>query len=290
VTPDYYAILGLSPTSEDVVIRAAYRALIRRYHPDGNASTAAAARARAINAAYEVLIDPEKRAEYDEMRAASARPIARSQRSALPAPSRLFTAALVTLLLLLLFLVIWSPLPLVKPPAHVTHSPTRSPKADPEIPILPPAEEPVAMADVSAAEVANPQLDEPLPLVPSPKPAAPRQAPAPKLATAKPSPPVVTKPAPLAGTPNVNCRSARTRVEITVCGNANLANLDRQQTMLYSQSWVRADPAKQKLLQATRERFIARRDGCRSIACTRAAYLARMREVSEIMIGLPPPN
>lgn len=77
-----------------------------------------------------------------------------------------------------------------------------------------------------------------------------------------------------------------------MCGNDKLANLDRQQAMLYSQSWVRADPARREQLQATRDRFIARRDGCRSVACTSAAYLARMREVSEIMIIKPasPPN
>ena len=48
MTPDYYAILGVSPASEDVVIRAAYLALMRRYHPDRNASAEAAERARAI--------------------------------------------------------------------------------------------------------------------------------------------------------------------------------------------------------------------------------------------------
>jgi curved DNA-binding protein CbpA len=31
---DYYAILGLTPSAEEVVIRAAYKALAQRYHPD----------------------------------------------------------------------------------------------------------------------------------------------------------------------------------------------------------------------------------------------------------------
>ena len=31
---DYYAILGVTPQAEDVVIKAAYRALAQRYHPD----------------------------------------------------------------------------------------------------------------------------------------------------------------------------------------------------------------------------------------------------------------
>lgn len=65
VRGDYYAILGVSPASEDVVIRAAYRALMRRYHPDTDPSGGTSDRARDINAAYAVLNDPEKRARYD---------------------------------------------------------------------------------------------------------------------------------------------------------------------------------------------------------------------------------
>ena len=68
MTADYYAILGVAPTSEDVVIRAAYVALMRRYHPDSNASPAAAERAKAITAAYAVLSDPDRRIDYDRAR------------------------------------------------------------------------------------------------------------------------------------------------------------------------------------------------------------------------------
>ncbi len=65
VQGDYYAILGVSPASEDVVIRAAYRALMRRYHPDADPSSDATERARLINAAYAVLSNPEQRRKYD---------------------------------------------------------------------------------------------------------------------------------------------------------------------------------------------------------------------------------
>jgi hypothetical protein len=65
VARDYYAVLGVTPASEDVVIRAAYRALMRRYHPDADPSSEASQRAASINAAYAVLSDPEKRARYD---------------------------------------------------------------------------------------------------------------------------------------------------------------------------------------------------------------------------------
>ena len=62
---DHYAVLGVTPASEDVVIRAAYHALMRRYHPDADSSAEAAERSRAINEAYAVLRNPEKRARYD---------------------------------------------------------------------------------------------------------------------------------------------------------------------------------------------------------------------------------
>lgn len=65
---DYYAILGVAPDSEEVVIQAAYRALMRRYHPDTNASPEATERATAINAAYSILSDPVARAAYDRSR------------------------------------------------------------------------------------------------------------------------------------------------------------------------------------------------------------------------------
>lgn len=56
--PDFYRVLGVAPYSEDVVIQAAYRALMRRYHPDTNRSPDAQKRATEINEAYAVLSDP----------------------------------------------------------------------------------------------------------------------------------------------------------------------------------------------------------------------------------------
>jgi hypothetical protein len=50
------------------VIRAAYRALMRHYHPDTNPDPQAQDRVRAITAAFAVLRDPTRRAEYDALR------------------------------------------------------------------------------------------------------------------------------------------------------------------------------------------------------------------------------
>lgn len=65
---DHYATLGIAPTSDDVVVRAAFKALMLKYHPDTNTSADAHARAAKINAAYEVLRDPKSRADYDAKR------------------------------------------------------------------------------------------------------------------------------------------------------------------------------------------------------------------------------
>jgi len=71
VARDFYEVLGVAPTSEDVVIRAAYRALMRRYHPDKGPDADMSGRAREINAAYAVLGNPDKRARYDGSLAAA---------------------------------------------------------------------------------------------------------------------------------------------------------------------------------------------------------------------------
>jgi curved DNA-binding protein CbpA len=66
---DYYACLGVLPSAEDIIIRAAYRALAQRYHPDrNNGSADAKARMQQINEAYEILSDPGKRRAYDDLR------------------------------------------------------------------------------------------------------------------------------------------------------------------------------------------------------------------------------
>jgi len=65
-TPDHYATLGLDRGCTDAQIRAAYRLLAKQYHPDVNGGAlAAVAQTQALNAAYEILNVPERRADYD---------------------------------------------------------------------------------------------------------------------------------------------------------------------------------------------------------------------------------
>jgi curved DNA-binding protein CbpA len=67
--PDLYELLEISPRASQDVVQAAYRALVRNFHPDRNESVQAAQRIRELNEAYRVLSDPEGRARYDLDRA-----------------------------------------------------------------------------------------------------------------------------------------------------------------------------------------------------------------------------
>jgi curved DNA-binding protein CbpA len=60
-----YDILGVPSTATQDEIRAAYRASAKQYHPDVNKAPNAGRLTEMLNAAYEVLSDPEKRREYD---------------------------------------------------------------------------------------------------------------------------------------------------------------------------------------------------------------------------------
>jgi molecular chaperone DnaJ len=66
---DYYQVLGVSEDATPKDITKAYRKLARELHPDKNpGDTAAEERFKAVAAAYDVLNDEAKRAEYDEVR------------------------------------------------------------------------------------------------------------------------------------------------------------------------------------------------------------------------------
>ena len=64
---DYYKVLGVVPTATDKEISRAYRKLAKQHHPDANPGSEE--RFKEISAAYDVLGDPEKRKEYDDVRA-----------------------------------------------------------------------------------------------------------------------------------------------------------------------------------------------------------------------------
>ena len=65
---DHYATLGLSPSASLADIKKAFRQQASLHHPDRNSDAQATQRFRAVQEAYEVLADDEKRHAYDDNR------------------------------------------------------------------------------------------------------------------------------------------------------------------------------------------------------------------------------
>ena len=61
----YYDVLGVGPNAEAEALRKAYRRLARKHHPDVSTDPRAHENMARINEAFQVLIDPSRRSEYD---------------------------------------------------------------------------------------------------------------------------------------------------------------------------------------------------------------------------------
>lgn len=63
---DYYEVLDISKSSSEKDIKKAYRRLAHKYHPDRNQEDKAEDKFKEVAEAYEVLSDPDKKAQYDQ--------------------------------------------------------------------------------------------------------------------------------------------------------------------------------------------------------------------------------
>jgi hypothetical protein len=134
-----------------------------------------------------------------------------------------------------------------------------------------PAGEP--LTNEAAADSALPPL--------TAEPAPPTQRP--------PTPPqpqdVGPPPPPATASPSFNCRFARSRGEIAVCGDPGLASLDRQMAAQFNTAMAQGDSRQRSLLQRTRSDFLRYRDNCPSNACIAETYRGRIREIRDIASG-----
>lgn len=68
IMKNYYEVLEITENASDEVIRASYRALVKKYHPDNNVNNPEAnKKLQELTEAYETLVNPENRRQYDEL-------------------------------------------------------------------------------------------------------------------------------------------------------------------------------------------------------------------------------
>jgi len=273
---DHYAVLGLAPYAEHSAVRAAYLELMRRYHPDINASEEAAARAREVTAAYEILGNPDSRTDYDLARAHAHAALADRSVPAWRSPQAL--AGLASLggvaLLSLLYVMPHGT------EEHVEQVAARQPAEPPSVRPSPRAIERAKPAPAPApVEVAR--SPSPVKMAPAPPAVEIKRSPAPVEVKRVSQPTVPAPPAPKIEPPRPVARADK---------GVELAGLDRHLGILLRQSVRRADAARQQTLYRDHYRFIARLNSCATDACKKHEYLSRMGEVTSTMAAPAKPR
>ncbi len=275
MTSNPYEILGVPPGAEHAAIQAAYRALIRRYHPDTNPDPQAQAWAREITAAFSVLGNPARRAEYDagDNLWLPDRPQFDEGQHGPPPMRNVGLAAVALTLALSLAVAVWparngppsAPETLASAPVQemAQAAPEDAPRLE-TIAIVDPAED--LPADTAAEDV-----EPPLPLT-----RAPRQ-PRPPLTreVAELSPEAQAVPKPL----------LRKTAEVK---DSRPQQVEQMAAGFLKQSLEHADWSKQQLLLSAQIRSKTSRTLCRSDDCVANVYLRQMRETTAIMEGRVP--
>lgn len=280
VTANLYEILGVAPGAEDAVIRAAYRALIRIYHPDRNDDPVAQARARDVTAAFAILGDPAKRAAYDEQSFSAAMPFQHRwvpvERGSPPMRNLGLASIAVALAVSVAFAL-----------------PTSHPLAQPESLRNLIAYRSIAVAVPPLRALASrtaPQFDQPLVAhVPAARPHL--EAPTPPTAKASPAARPSSTPRPVetdlvpAPAPSA---LAQPEAAAAQTSSEQRAQMERLAAGFLKQSLEHADQRKQQLLLSAGTRAAAARNMCRSDDCAASAYLREIRDTTAIMEGRVP--
>jgi hypothetical protein len=253
-------VLGVPPSADAGTVRAAYRRLMKECHPDQNPAADAAERAREVAAAYALLGDRKRRARFDEAR------LVRPAAVVPPGPRARVRGRWMGVLLVALSLgLVGVAVQRFEVPPVPRLTPDRRVEQVMEAPRLAPPQVPAAS-------------EEPVP------PPLPVAAPVPQ--TVMPRPARVTPAA--QQVPTAAYLPAATVDECAVepaCAAIDLAALERHLNLLTDQSVLSADANKKARLTATASAFRALMERCASAACRRDAYLARNREIAEIMRG-----
>ncbi len=300
VTSNHYDTLRVLPGAEDAVIRAAFRALIRLYHPDANSDPQAQARAREIIAAFAVLGDPGKRAAYDTMSPLSDYPKSREQAEfAAEQPRQRMVrnvglACVAVALALSLMLVVQRGAGLASRPKEVREAAPISgtvqvtPRAD----TITKRQRLVAPRDDTRSGPSRADITPTLPQVPTHDPVAGSPIPAlqiRKQEMAQVVTPQTERGAPRpAGSSDVATCNGPSSFGGTVKCRADQAQVERMAQGFLDQSMAHADLSKRRLLLRTFNRSIISRKACGSGDCVADASLRQIREVTGIMEGRRP--
>jgi hypothetical protein len=135
--------------------------------------------------------------------------------------------------------------------------------------------EPVDLPEIAPEPALKPRLPSAEP------PVSPNQKAVPVVAGA-----ALPKPEPVPpASESSSCLTSARRTDRLMCGDRNLASLDRQLKLLYRQSYSGADESKRTALVGKRQRFNDRRDTCETSNCLTTAYVLRLKEISDIMAG-----
>ncbi|MFL6726079.1 MAG: DnaJ domain-containing protein [Sphingomicrobium sp.] len=317
----HYDTLRVVPWAEDAVIRAAYRALMRLYHPDTNRDPEAQSRVRDITRAYAVLGDPEKRAAYDELpglgntiETAGPAPFFDVEQPSHPPLRKLGIASVGLALVMVVGIAVWpqsKPRPRPQEPRTATTrimsaaGPLTAPQkvaahvngAQPvartrdSAPVQPLSAQDGGLAGSNSHTATAPGRAEVADVAVSKAPASmPKRA----MAQDRGSKPTASVPAATdhgAGNaaqaqPLASCRPAASKA--AECTDGRQAQVERLATGLLKQSMEHADFQKQELLLSARNRSAYSRTLCHSSECVTETYLRQIRETTQIMQGRIP--